>query len=28
VLMTSPAGQLGCFIDPGANIADLMQIEA
>ena len=28
VLMTSPAGQRGCFIDPGANIADLMQIEA
>ena len=28
VLMTAPAGQLGCFIDPGANIADLMQIEA
>lgn len=27
VLMTSPAGQLGCFIDAAANIADLLQIE-
>lgn len=28
VLMTAPAGQLGCFIEPAANLADLMQIEA
>ena len=26
VLMTAPAGQLGCYIEPGANIADLMGI--
>lgn len=28
ILMTAPAGQLGAFEDPAANIADLMQIEA
>lgn len=28
VLMTAPAGQLGSFIDPDANIADLLGIEA
>lgn len=28
VLMTAPAGQLGTFIDPNANIADLLGIEA
>jgi hypothetical protein len=28
ILMTAPAGQLGCFIDASANLADLMQIEA
>lgn len=27
VLMTAPTGQLGSFVDPGANIADLLGIE-
>jgi len=28
ILMTAPAGQLGSFIDPAANIADLLSVEA
>jgi hypothetical protein len=28
VIATAPAGQLGCFIDAGANIADLLGVEA
>ncbi len=28
VLMTAPEGQLGAYIDPAANLADLMKIEA
>ena len=28
ILMTAPAGQLGAFEEPAANIADLLQIEA
>lgn len=28
VIATAPAGQLGCFIDQGANIADLLGVEA
>ena len=27
ILLTAPAGQLGAYIDPTANIADLLQIE-
>ena len=27
ILMTAPAGELGAFVEPGANIADLMGVE-
>jgi hypothetical protein len=28
VFMTAPKGELGCYIEPGANMADLMKLEA